>query len=151
VLVFGWKGGAMLRQVSSDEGSFSKDRLLLELDDFAQALFGEIAKLEYGLELVRFLSTTSLTLRTCDDIAYRLDAPTASIERDLTALTRLGIVQAIPVDRVVFFQFSADSAFSRVIQDVCAWQDRWGARLQQITHTVFGKHRITDSTIPPAI
>ena len=141
----------MLRQVSSDEESFSQDRLIFELDDFAQALFCQIAELEYGLELVRFLSTTSSTLRTCDDIAYHLNGSPASIERDLRVLARLGFVQTIEVDNVAFFRVSSNSSLSRVIQDVRAWQDCWDARLRQITSTVFGRHTIIYRTLPPTI
>ena len=125
--------------------------LMFELDDFARALFSEIAELEYGLELVRFLSTTASTLRTCYDIAYRLNAPPVSIESDLRVLARLGFVNAVHADNVVFFQFSCDSSLSRVIRDVCAWQDRWHARLRQISNTVFGKHTDVYRTLLPTL
>ena len=141
----------MLRQVSSDEESFPQDRLIFELDDFAQGLFCQIPDLEYGLELVRFLSTTSSTLRTCDDIAYHLNGSPVCIERDSRVLARLGLVQTIEVDNVVLFHFSSNSSLSRVIQDVCAWQDCWDAHLRQITSTVFGKHTIIYRALPPTI
>ncbi len=122
----------------SDESQL-QEMVCEELDAHVRDLFAQVRQLDGGSALLRFLRSHVNTLRTADDIAYHLRQPAPVIERTLRGMLKLGLVRRIDASGVTWFGITLDPDRRRLVRDLCAWQDRWQARLEQIEHVICGK------------
>lgn len=129
----------MTRTGSTDDESTLGELVLAELSKDARALFAKVSAIECGCVLVRFLHAHAKTLRTADDMAYRLAQPHAEVERGIHALVDLGLVQKVHVSKLVLFGITQDKKKLLLVSELCDWEKRWHARMAQITCLLDGK------------
>ena len=111
----------------------------MELDEPARALYTSVHELEYGCSLLRLFAKNKRTLLTAEDVVFHLNAPNGRVESDLDALVQSGLIRRIEVAGVTFFGRVTDSAQSRLVRDLLAWQDHWHARIAKMTHWIDGR------------
>ncbi len=109
-----------------------------ELDSRLSDLVAQIRLVDGGFALVRFFKANANTLRTVDDIAFRLHQAAPAVEKGLRAMMKLNLVQRVEAGGVTWFGMTRDPERRRMVHDVCGWQDRWRARLAQIEQVVNG-------------
>ncbi len=109
-----------------------------ELDARLSAVVDQIRLVEGGFALLWFLKSNANTLRTVDDIAFRLRQPTATVEKSLRAMSKLNLVRRVQAGGVTWFGMTLDPDRGRLVRDLCAWQDRWRSRLAKIDQAING-------------
>jgi hypothetical protein len=112
--------------------------LLSDLNEQARALFEQVCDLDLGLLLLHFLQTHSQTFMTADDIAFLLGEAPEQVERDLTALVRLGVVEKADFSEVTLFRLTSQPPKRRIVSELAAWQDRWNIRLAKLNRLLLG-------------
>lgn len=120
-------------------GSFTASDLMSELDEHAETLFLQIAALESGFLLLRFLCTDHSTIHTSDGIAFRLNCSCESVERALTVFLQLGLVRVSQIGDITLYGFTQDPQRQQIAQGLLGWQDRWARCLQWIASVISGK------------
>ncbi len=112
--------------------------LLSDLNEQARALFEQVCDLDLGLLLLHFLQTHRQTFMTADDIAFQLGEAPKSVEKDLTALVRLGVVEKADFSEVTLFRLTSQPPKRRIVSELAAWQDRWNIRLAKLNRLLLG-------------
>lgn len=110
-----------------------------ELDARLSDVVAQIRLVEGGFALLRFLKSNANTLRTVDDIAFRLHQPTPAVEKSLRTMSKLNLVRRIQAGGVTWFGMTQDPDRGRLVRDLCAWQDRWRSRLAKIDQAINGR------------
>ncbi len=112
--------------------------LLSDLSEQARALFEQVCDLDLGLLLLHFLQTHRQTFMTADDIAFQLGEAPKSVEKDLTALVRLDVVEKADFSGVTLFRLTSQPPKRRIVSELAAWQDRWNIRLAKLHRLLLG-------------
>ncbi len=118
---------------------FFQRLLLADLSETAKAALTRIWQLETGPAILRLLRTQPRTSMTADDIAFHLGESPQLVERDLKSLVRLGIVRMTHVPNITVFALASDGEHRLLAQELCIWQDRWGAQLTKMSQIVLGQ------------
>ncbi len=114
------------------------DLVFEEMPKRVRQLFDRVSTCEGGLPLLRTLEANPNTFKTPEDLAYSVQLPEAEVESSLYALVNLGLVQWMNVAGLVFFGLTPKPEQRQLVHDLCAWQDRWRARLAHIEHVIDG-------------
>ena len=122
-----------------DDESVLRGVLLTELGEHTRALFEQIRIFDCGMPIVRFLVENEHTLATVEEIAYHLNEPPAQVESYVHALENLGLARQVDVADLALFGVTMDSGCRQLMRDLCAWQERWHARLARIERAIGGK------------
>ncbi|MBI5301486.1 MAG: hypothetical protein HY868_05060 [Chloroflexi bacterium] len=88
--------------------------------------------------ILHFLHSHSTTSLTADDVAYHLAKPIEAIERDLTTLAQLRLVQTTRVAGVTFYCLTHEPSRRKLVHELCAWQDSWETRVRAIVLMIWG-------------
>jgi hypothetical protein len=128
-----------------DDAAFLSDCALAELDAPEQCLFGLVRTLDGGLPLFHFLVENARSLRTADDIAFRLKQPPVQVQCNLERLYRFDLVRKLEVAGLTWYGITVDEKKSQQALNLCAWQNRWSVRLEQLHHAIHGKTTLTNS------
>ncbi len=115
-----------------------REMVLADLSDNAKRLFVELSRFQCCLLILHFLHSNAATLLTADDVAYRVDKPIATIDKDLSILAQRGMVQTTTVAGITFYRFTTNPAQQKLAQELCTWQDRWETRIRDIVHLIWG-------------
>lgn len=121
-----------------DDESHLQKIVLNELDARARGLFAQVSTLTCGCRLLRFLEANANKLMTVDDIAYHLIEPYTTVARALYALVDLGLAREVEAAGLFLYSVTADPVQRQLVCDLCAWQDRWHARLVGIERVING-------------
>ncbi len=121
-----------------------------ELEAPLRELSRQIQRLDGGNALLHFLLAQAGTLRTVDDIAYHQCQPAHAVQKSLRGLIRLGLVHHVDAAGVSLYGITRDPERRRWASDLCAWQDRWQARLAQLERAIGGAASIRpqDNSLP---
>ncbi len=109
-----------------------------EMPEPIRHLFDQVSACDGGMPLLRTLEANPNTFKTAEDLAYSVQQPQAAVEGSLYALVNLGLVQWMNVAGLVFFGLTPNPDQRQAAHDLCAWQDRWHARLAHIEQVVNG-------------
>lgn len=90
-------------------------------------------------EIVHYLVDNEHTLATVEEIAFHLNEPATQVESDVYALEKLGLVRQVDVADLTLFGATMDSGRRQLMRGLCAWQERWHARLARIERAIGGK------------
>ncbi len=122
-----------------DDESHTQELVLDELGTRARELFAQIRAFDCGCMLLRFLEAHAHRLMTIDDIAYHLVEPDAVVEKSLYGMIDLGLTRRVNLAGLTLFGFTKDKEKEQLVRGLCAWQDRWQARLVRLERVVGGK------------
>ncbi len=116
-----------------------RDLPFRELDEPKQNLLARIQQLDCGCPLVKFMIDRPRELLTADDIAFHLNESPACIETTLHKLIQLGLARCQEVTGITFFGLGREARWLELVRDLCAWQQRWQARLTQLQNLLSGR------------
>ncbi len=112
-----------------------------DLDERKRSLLARIHQLDCGCPLVRFMIERPRELLTADDIAFHLQQSPSCIEGTLHRLIELGLARRQEVTGIAFFGLGRESGWSKLAQELCAWQQRWQSRLTRLQKLLTGETR----------
>lgn len=122
-----------------EDESLLQAMILEELEPQARELFARISGLDCGCPLLRFLDDHPHELMAIDDIAYHVIEPQEAVARSLRSMMELGLAQCVDVPGLTLFGLTKDRNKQQLVRGLCAWQDRWEARLARIGRVLNGK------------
>ncbi len=118
-----------------------QESIIKEMPERTRELFEQVAELDGGVPLLRLLDSNPNTLKSLDDLAYNLHQPESTVANTLHALVNLGLVRWVNVAGLGFFGLTTDWNGRETVRQICAWQDRWHARLARLGRMVDGACR----------
>lgn len=127
-----------------DDEAFLSDCALAELDANEQCLFGLVRTLDGGLLLFHFLFENVRALRTADDIAFHLKQSVDKVQSNLERLNQFDLVRKLQVAGLTWYGITVDDKKLKQALNLCAWQNRWSVRLEQLHHGIHGKTTLTN-------
>jgi hypothetical protein len=130
-----------------DDESHLQALLLEELEPRERELFAQVAVLDCGCPLLRFLHDRPHALMTIDDIAYHVIEPQAAIERSLGGMIELGLARREEVAGLTLFGITEDKEKRELMRGLCDWQDHWQARLARIGRVIGGERNSPGKSI----
>ena len=122
-----------------------------ELDPRLNDLFARVRPLDGGFTLLRFFAANANTLRTADDVAYHVGMSASAVDKSLHALSHMGLVRRVQAAGITLYALTEDPLKRRTVRDLCAWQDRWQARIAQIDRLINGQPSPADAARPRAV
>jgi hypothetical protein len=129
-----------------DDETHIRQVVLTELGAGTKDLFAQVSSLECGCSLLRFLDQHANTLMTIDDIAYHLVEPYGEVACSLEKMIGMGLVRRVEAAGLVLYGITEEPDRSRLIHELCQWQDRWLARLAEIERVINGESTSLDAT-----
>ncbi len=116
-----------------------------ELGTSMKDLFAQVSSLEGGCSLLRFLDQHANTVMTIDDISYHLVEPHAKVARSLGKMIDLGLVKRVEAAGLELYGVTEQPEKRRLMHNLCLWQDRWLARLEEIERLINGDRTSLDA------
>jgi hypothetical protein len=130
----------MLTAQGFDQDRVIRELVFSDLDEKILSLLDQLCIRQCDVSLLRYLDAHSQSLHTVEDIAFSLRENCADVQCALTALVDLGYACELNVAGTCFFGATTDQNHRARMRELCAWQDRWRARIQRIEQVLDGKH-----------
>ena len=106
--------------------------LLAELPHEAVELALGLKAAPGGYRILRYLARHPQLALTPSDLAYLSGGEEAGVRHVLRLLAREGVVDILRNGPHAFYRLTADPLISVRVTAVCAWHDRWQARLARL-------------------
>ena len=130
----------MLVASGLEQDQIIQELVFSDLDETILSLIEQLSVRKCGVSLLRYLDAHSPSLHTVEDIAFSLHEISVVVQCALTALIDLGLAYELNVASTCFFGVTTDEHHRARVRELCAWQDRWLARIQRIERLIDGKH-----------